>query len=293
MQYNISNKWKLAAAGLIALYGGMAMAGQVGTMNTFTAGNPAVAADVNANFSEHTTQINDNDTRISAIENQGDPNADGTFDISDIAGTYGGAMFKMGNLVKGGSYARDDATGVITSPDNYFLDKFGTGALTVTIDNQGVATIHMVRERAFESEHYTGIDAADGTSPAFDTSRSKVDNTCDVTAVTASPANVVNGGPLEQCDADTSAIDNSDNSQDPPPMTFVVISPAMRSIGSDLIDNTTGDKFKLRGYVSRDGNIITLRIFERWCGNGYDTTTNKCTGGTFVGYGLLTLTRVN
>ncbi len=293
MQYNISNKWKLAAAGLIALYGGVAMAGQVGTMTTFTAGSPAVAADVNANFSEHTTQINDNATRITAIENQGDPNADGTFDIADIAGTYGGALFKMGNFVKGGAYARDDATGLITGPDNYFLDKFGTGALTVTIDNQGVATIHIVRERAFESQHYTGIDAADNTSPAFDTSRSKVDNSCDVTAVTASSANVVNGGPLEQCDADGNAVDNSTGTQDPPAMTFVVISPAMRSIGSDLIDNTTGDKFKLRGYVSKDGNIITLRIFERWCGTGFNASTGKCTGGTFVGYGLLTLTRVN
>jgi hypothetical protein len=43
------------------------MAGQVGSMNTFTAGTPAVAADVNANFSEQTSQINDNDARITAM----------------------------------------------------------------------------------------------------------------------------------------------------------------------------------------------------------------------------------
>lgn len=44
-----------------------AMAGQVGSMNTFTAGTAAVAADVNANFSEHTAQINDNHARITAM----------------------------------------------------------------------------------------------------------------------------------------------------------------------------------------------------------------------------------
>ncbi len=45
------------------------MAANVGTMNNFTSGTPAVANDVNANFTEQTTQINDNDTRISALEN--------------------------------------------------------------------------------------------------------------------------------------------------------------------------------------------------------------------------------
>lgn len=44
------------------------MAGTVGTMNTFTVGSPAVAADVNDNFTEQTTQINDNDGRITAAE---------------------------------------------------------------------------------------------------------------------------------------------------------------------------------------------------------------------------------
>lgn len=44
-----------------------AMAGQVGSMNSFSAGSAAVAADVNANFNEHTSQINDNDARITAM----------------------------------------------------------------------------------------------------------------------------------------------------------------------------------------------------------------------------------
>lgn len=282
----------MTAAGLLALYGGVVTAGQVGAMNAFSAGSPAVAADVNANFTAQTSAINDNDTRITAIENQGDPNADGTFDISDIAGTYGADLLVLGNLIKGGGYARNDATGEITNPDNYFLSKFGSGTFRVTIDAAGVATVHKVRERAFESQHYTGVDAADGSTPAFDNSRSKVDNVCDLATVTASPANVVNGGPLEMCDVDTGATDNSDSSQDVS-MTLVVIDPAMRSVGSDNIDNTTGDKFKLRGHVSKDGNVITLRVFDKWCGTGYDSGTGKCSGGTFVGYGLMILTKVN
>lgn len=68
MQYNISNKWKLAAAGLIALYGGVAVAAQVGTLNSFTAGSPAVAADVNANFTTVTNAVNDNDSRLATLE---------------------------------------------------------------------------------------------------------------------------------------------------------------------------------------------------------------------------------
>ena len=286
MRYDIGNTWKLAAAGLITLYGSVAMAGQVGPMNSFTAGSPAVAADVNANFSEHTAQINDNDARIAVIENQGDPNGNGAFEISDIAGTYGGAMFKMGNLVKGSTYA-DDGSGNITNPDNYFLDQFGTAALKVTFDSSGNATVHKLRERAFESQHYTGRDAVDGVTPAFDTSRSKIDNYCDRAAVSAFQAG---GGTLEQCDVDSSAIDTSGTTYDFT-MTFQVIDPAMRSIGAEIIDNTTGMKFKLRGYVSRDGNLITLRVFDKWCGTSY--SGGQCNGGTFFGYGLMTLTRVN
>ena len=47
------------------------MAGNVGTMNTFSSGTPAVANDVNANFTEQTTQINDNNSRLIAVEDKG------------------------------------------------------------------------------------------------------------------------------------------------------------------------------------------------------------------------------
>ena len=48
---------------------GTLCAGQVGTMHPFISGTPALAAQVNANFSEQTAQINENDDRITANAN--------------------------------------------------------------------------------------------------------------------------------------------------------------------------------------------------------------------------------
>jgi hypothetical protein len=56
----------LCTAAALLIAGGMLEAGEVGTMHTFTAGTPAVADEVNANFDEQTVQINDNHGRISA-----------------------------------------------------------------------------------------------------------------------------------------------------------------------------------------------------------------------------------
>ena len=47
-----------------------ALADSVAIQNTFTAGTPAVAADVNENFSDVASAINDNDARIVYLENQ-------------------------------------------------------------------------------------------------------------------------------------------------------------------------------------------------------------------------------
>jgi hypothetical protein len=47
---------------------GIAVASSVVTPNTFVAGTPAVASQVNANFTAHAAAINDNDTRITGAE---------------------------------------------------------------------------------------------------------------------------------------------------------------------------------------------------------------------------------
>jgi len=54
------------AAAVLLIAASILEAGEIGAMHTFTAGTPAVADEVNANFNEQTAQINDNNGRISA-----------------------------------------------------------------------------------------------------------------------------------------------------------------------------------------------------------------------------------
>ena len=58
----------LITLNVAALGIGPAMAGQVGTLNIFQANTPAVAQDVNDNFTAVETAVNDNDDRIDANE---------------------------------------------------------------------------------------------------------------------------------------------------------------------------------------------------------------------------------
>lgn len=66
---NVNTKYfatGMAIMPLALLAVAVAIAGNVATPNTFTAGTTAVAAEVNANFAAHAAEINDNDTRITA-----------------------------------------------------------------------------------------------------------------------------------------------------------------------------------------------------------------------------------
>jgi len=60
----------LAVGGVLSIMAGTTMAGPVGSVTMFAPDEAAVAAEVNGNFTEHTTQINDNDSRIVALEAQ-------------------------------------------------------------------------------------------------------------------------------------------------------------------------------------------------------------------------------
>lgn len=77
----------IAFAGLIGA--STVWAGEVGTVTTFSAGSPAVAADVNSNFSALITAINDNATRIAELESAGTDNsvAGNTYSVF-FAGTF-------------------------------------------------------------------------------------------------------------------------------------------------------------------------------------------------------------
>jgi hypothetical protein len=85
-------------------------------MNTFVANTPAVADEVNANFTEHTTQINDNNSRISA--NAAAIAGSGLVGWSTLAvprpssltGTFAADFVKIGDM---GSYIKQQDASVL------------------------------------------------------------------------------------------------------------------------------------------------------------------------------------
>ena len=68
MRSGTSISQRLAAGLMGTAVTGFALAGPVTTPNTFTSGSPAVAAEVNDNFSAFEAAVNDNDTRVSTLE---------------------------------------------------------------------------------------------------------------------------------------------------------------------------------------------------------------------------------
>lgn len=77
---NIYKQLTIAGAIAMALVSNSVFAGTVvgGNMTTFSAGTPAVAADVNGNFTEHTTQINDNAASLPIMWANSDTGTGGT-----------------------------------------------------------------------------------------------------------------------------------------------------------------------------------------------------------------------
>jgi len=61
-------KQMILAGAVATLMGSSVMAAEVGDITTFTAGTPAQASQVNANFQALITAINDNNSRIEALE---------------------------------------------------------------------------------------------------------------------------------------------------------------------------------------------------------------------------------
>src|SRR3990170_2448391 len=58
----------IATISLLTIGSASVMASEVGTLNTFQAGQPAVADDVNENFNVIKTAVDNNDARITANE---------------------------------------------------------------------------------------------------------------------------------------------------------------------------------------------------------------------------------
>lgn len=146
------------AAGMIIMGSSMAHASSVTVPNTFSTGTPAVASDVNGNFSAVAAGVNDNDGRITTNETNIGINASGvagnttaiSTNASDIAalearvaaleGSSGltiasvNGTYKMFSLDNGtGFHQQDDGNGVYAAAD----DDVDTELLSVTFDGSG------------------------------------------------------------------------------------------------------------------------------------------------------------
>jgi len=113
---NRSMCWGIAA--LLAA-AGLSHAGPVGPLTTFTAGTPAKAAEVNANFSAVSTAVNDNNSRITALES-GAANPNVTGNITLVPSTA-----SAGNILKG------------TAP---FIHNFGTSNTFIGVNAGNLTT---------------------------------------------------------------------------------------------------------------------------------------------------------
>lgn len=130
----------LLALVLVASPVAAAQAGSVnvGNMTTFSSGTPALASEVNGNFTEQSTQINDNDGRI--ITNAGDISNN----ASDISNNASDIATKQNAVVFGTNYAAPQA---ITSSSSVYV----YGATTIAPANSGTCLVTGVGYLSFDS----------------------------------------------------------------------------------------------------------------------------------------------
>jgi hypothetical protein len=108
--------FNVVAAVIFALLGGAASA-QVSVPNTFTAGTPARAADVNANFQALVTAVNTLSSRVSKLEGQ--------ITSADLVGTY--AVNQFQSELGGGASGR---VAVYTGGGTVTFAAGGTGTVS-------------------------------------------------------------------------------------------------------------------------------------------------------------------
>ncbi len=117
----------IAVLGFAVVY-----ASSVTIPNTFTAGTPAVAAQVNANFAAVKTAVDDNDTRITALESAAGPTSQGQvrgYVFFSGAGAVGNSFMTTGGTPTVTRTAVGDYT--ITWPGEAFLFSSDPTAITL------------------------------------------------------------------------------------------------------------------------------------------------------------------
>jgi len=119
----MSRTFAVLVALVSSILGGPASA-QVTVPNTFAAGSPARASEVNANFQALATAINNLGARVSKLE--------GNIVAADLAGAY--TLTRLQTELGGGNSAY---VAVYTATDNLVLAADGTGTLTSGTPEQG------------------------------------------------------------------------------------------------------------------------------------------------------------
>ena len=153
------NNYKSFTIGMLvvplALLGiGIAVASSVVTPNTFVAGTPAVASQVNDNFTAHAAAINDNDTRITA-------NTTATAANATAIGTITGAT--VDGPARAAAHIAADGT-----VSRFFNSRGGTP----TVSHTAGSNTYIVTFPGFtdmETRFYTAItgNPTSGTSTGF------------------------------------------------------------------------------------------------------------------------------
>jgi len=114
------------AVAVLFAVSGMSYAGQVGPLTTFVANTPAKASEVNGNFSAVSAAVNDNDTRITALQTTV---SSGTF-------TPPGSVTLTGNITLPQT---TQTTGILFKGTAPFIHNFGTRDIFIGVNAGNLA----------------------------------------------------------------------------------------------------------------------------------------------------------